>query len=45
MLKLPEIGSHAAYQQFFPQIIGNKHLKKKETQTRSNSPSPRPFTS
>ena len=30
MLRLPEIGSHAAYQQLLSQLICNKHLKKKK---------------
>ena len=30
MLRLPEIGSHATYQQFLSQLIGHKHLKKKK---------------
>ena len=30
MLRLPEIGSHAAYKQLLSQLIGNKHLKKKK---------------
>ena len=30
MLRLPEIGSHATYQQLLSQLIGHKHLKKKK---------------